>query len=293
MGIFRFDAAGQIVAFEEKPNADTPRARSAAAFRRARRLPRTATNSRSWRRWASTCSRARVMLELLEREPGHDFGRELIPRRALARTASSRTSIAATGPTSERSSRFTRPTSCWAGRRRRSASGTRRTRSTRTCAICPGSRLTDCIVRNSIVVDGCFLDRCHIDETVVGLRTPHPRQARRITRSVLLGADFYDDGDPPPGLPKLGIGRDVVARPRHRRQERAYRRRRPPRQRTRRHGRRRRRLLHPRRDYRRAERRRHRARHGGVNNSGPRAQAAQGRLSDRILKPETALSPEP
>ena len=27
---------------------------------------------------------------------------------------------------------------------------------------------------------------------------------------MLLGADFYEDGEPPPGLPALGIGRDVV-----------------------------------------------------------------------------------
>jgi glucose-1-phosphate adenylyltransferase len=27
---------------------------------------------------------------------------------------------------------------------------------------------------------------------------------------VLLGADFYEDGDPPGDLPPLGIGRDVL-----------------------------------------------------------------------------------
>ena len=27
---------------------------------------------------------------------------------------------------------------------------------------------------------------------------------------MLLGDDFYEDGDPPPGVPQLGIGRDVV-----------------------------------------------------------------------------------
>src|SRR5690606_9224259 len=35
----------------------------------------------------------------------------------------------------------------------------------------PGSRLTDCHIRNSIVDDGCFLDRCDVDESVVGIRT--------------------------------------------------------------------------------------------------------------------------
>ena len=31
-----------------------------------------------------------------------------------------------------------------------------------------------------------------------------------MRRSVLLGADFYEDGRPPDGVPGLGIGRDVV-----------------------------------------------------------------------------------
>jgi glucose-1-phosphate adenylyltransferase len=64
-------------------------------------------------------------------------------------------------------------------------------------------------VRDSIVADGCFLDRCEIDESVVGIRS-HVGAGARITRSVLLGADVYEDGDPHAGLPALGIGRDVV-----------------------------------------------------------------------------------
>ncbi len=73
----------------------------------------------------------------------------------------------------------------------------------------PGSRLTDCTVRSSIVVDGCYIDRCTIDDSIVGLRS-HIRSGTRVARSVLLGADYYEEGDPPPGLPKLGVGRDVV-----------------------------------------------------------------------------------
>ena len=32
----------------------------------------------------------------------------------------------------------------------------------------------------------------------------------RVERSVLLGADFYEDGEAPGDLPALGVGRDVV-----------------------------------------------------------------------------------
>ena len=32
----------------------------------------------------------------------------------------------------------------------------------------------------------------------------------KIAQSVLLGADFYEDGRPPDGVPALGLGRDVA-----------------------------------------------------------------------------------
>jgi glucose-1-phosphate adenylyltransferase len=73
----------------------------------------------------------------------------------------------------------------------------------------PGSRMTDCEIRDSVVCDGCFLDKCQIDETVVGIRT-HIGAGARISQSVLLGADFYEDGSAPKDSPQLGIGRDVV-----------------------------------------------------------------------------------
>jgi glucose-1-phosphate adenylyltransferase len=64
-------------------------------------------------------------------------------------------------------------------------------------------------VRDSLICDGCFLDRCNIDESIVGIRA-HIESGARVSRSVLLGADFYEDGPPLPGLPAVGVGRDVV-----------------------------------------------------------------------------------
>jgi glucose-1-phosphate adenylyltransferase len=61
----------------------------------------------------------------------------------------------------------------------------------------------------SIVSDSSFLDRCVIEDSIIGLRT-HIQSGTRITSSVLLGADFYEDDEPPKGVPELGIGRDVV-----------------------------------------------------------------------------------
>jgi glucose-1-phosphate adenylyltransferase len=76
----------------------------------------------------------------------------------------------------------------------------------------PGSRLSHCTVRDVTLAEGCFLDRCTIEESIVGIRTTVLPGAV-IRRSVLLGADFYEgeteatEGD---DRPPLGIGRDVV-----------------------------------------------------------------------------------
>jgi len=44
---------------------------------------------------------------------------------------------------------------------------------------------------------------------VVGVRAAIGAGAR-VERSVLLGADFYEHGEPPGDLPCVGIGRDAV-----------------------------------------------------------------------------------
>jgi glucose-1-phosphate adenylyltransferase len=76
----------------------------------------------------------------------------------------------------------------------------------------PGARLSDCAVRDVIIAEGCYVDRCSIEGSIVGIRT-HIQRGASIRGSVLLGADFYEaDGDAPARgtRPRLGIGRDVV-----------------------------------------------------------------------------------
>src|SRR5437667_409561 len=52
----------------------------------------------------------------------------------------------------------------------------------------PGSRISDSTMRDIIVAEGCYLDRCAIEESVVGIRTTIQPGAE-VRRSVLLGAD--------------------------------------------------------------------------------------------------------
>jgi glucose-1-phosphate adenylyltransferase len=69
----------------------------------------------------------------------------------------------------------------------------------------PPSHLRSCTVRESLVADGCFLEDCSIQQSVIGIRT-QVRRGTRITRSVILGADSYASAD----SQILGIGRNVA-----------------------------------------------------------------------------------
>jgi glucose-1-phosphate adenylyltransferase len=70
----------------------------------------------------------------------------------------------------------------------------------------PAARIHDSHLDESLVAEGAYLDTCDVNGSIVGLRTNIMKGAR-ITKSILLGADFYDES--PSELP-LGIGRDAV-----------------------------------------------------------------------------------
>jgi glucose-1-phosphate adenylyltransferase len=207
MGIFRFDRDGSIVAFEEKPK--PPRLKEIG-----RSIPPGATFAQHTDEQPFMASMGvyvftrRVLLEMLEQEAGLDFGRELIPN-ALGKykvkpylyrgywadvgTIESYYDANVMLGRPAAPFRFWDPTQPIYTHLRH----------------LPGSRLTDCHVSDSIIADGCFLDRCRINDSVVGIRA-FVQTGATISHSVLLGADSYEDGDPPGDLPPLGIGRDVV-----------------------------------------------------------------------------------
>jgi glucose-1-phosphate adenylyltransferase len=75
----------------------------------------------------------------------------------------------------------------------------------------PPARLLDSTVHNSLVAEGTYLSRCSVADSVVGIRTIVSEGAQ-IRRSVLLGADFYEQEEEMPasdGQPPLGIGAGV------------------------------------------------------------------------------------
>jgi glucose-1-phosphate adenylyltransferase len=66
----------------------------------------------------------------------------------------------------------------------------------------PAARVHGSSIDESLVAEGAYLDRCTVKQSIVGLRTSIHRGAS-ISRSVLLGADYYEEQ---PGEPPLGIG---------------------------------------------------------------------------------------
>ncbi|MGE3402985.1 MAG: glucose-1-phosphate adenylyltransferase [Vicinamibacterales bacterium] len=205
MGIFRFDRSGRIVAFEEKPK--PPRLAEIG-----RSIPEGSMFARHTDEQPFMASMGvyvftrEVLLDILEKESGVDFGRELIPGaldKYKVRPYLYRGYWADVGTIES-----FYEANVMLGRPRAPFRFWDVTRPIYThLRHLPGSRLTDCHVKDSIVSEGCFLDRCRIEESVIGIRS-HIRAGTKVTRSVLLGGDYYEDGDAQ--QPKMGIGRNVV-----------------------------------------------------------------------------------
>jgi len=206
MGIFLFDERGQIGGFEEKPSA----ARLAdihSSIPRGTPMTGGVTAEKPFVASMGIYVFSReVLLEILD-QPGIDFGKEIIPkalgnhqvnpfifRGYWADVGTIEAFYDANIQLTQRGAPFdffhprfpiyTHP------------------------RFLPGTRSYDCRIDASIVADGCHLDRCEIHDSIVGIRTRIDSGAR-ITRSVLLGADFYEEEVAATGV-GLGIGRDVV-----------------------------------------------------------------------------------
>ena len=210
MGIFRFDRSGQIVAFEEKPSRER-------LDEMGQSIPRGAIFSGHAPETPFIASMGiyvfsrEVLLDAIEQEGAADFGRQIIPA-ALGRYRVSAhlfrgywADVGTVGSFYDANIMLTQASAPFRFYDPRRPIYTHP-------RFLPGARFSDCTVRDAIVAEGCFLDRCTIEESIVGIRTSVQTGAS-IRRSVLLGADFYEADDDAParaGNPRLGIGRDVV-----------------------------------------------------------------------------------
>ena len=188
MGIFIFDGAGQITAFEEKPNA-------ARLHQMKTSVPSGVTTMRVSADKPFIASLGiymftrRALLEMLEQQ-GNDFGRQLIPA-ALGRYRVSSylfdgywADVGTVENFYDANIQLTQPDAPFSFY-------------DATCPIythqrfLPPSRLIGCDVHNGVIAEGSLLDRCDVSDSVVGIRSIISRGAR-IRQSVLLGADTYE-----------------------------------------------------------------------------------------------------
>src|SRR4051794_17285387 len=210
MGILRFDRDGQIVAFEEKPDAarlaDIGRSIPAGASFGGHMPDKPFVASLG----IYVFSRE-VLFEVLEHDDATDFGRGIIPHALNQYEVQAHlfrgywADVGTIQSFYDANVMLTQPDAPF------SFYDPRRPIYTRPRFL-PGARLADCTVRDAIIAEGCDIDRCSLEESVIGIRS-NIRAGTRITRSVLLGADFYESDDEAPARgnrPRLGIGRDVV-----------------------------------------------------------------------------------
>jgi glucose-1-phosphate adenylyltransferase len=206
MGILLYDALGHITGFEEKPNAERLGQMKSSAPRGGAVGGLTADKPFVASMGIYVFSRE-VLLETLQR-PGIDFGKEIIPaalgslnvqsylyRGHWADVGTIQAFYDANIQLTQRGAPFSffhphRP--IYTHQR-----------------FLPATRTFDCRIDTSIISEGCYLDTCEIRESVVGIRT-HLGAGAKISRSVLLGADFYEDEDSNEEGVRVGVGRDVV-----------------------------------------------------------------------------------
>jgi glucose-1-phosphate adenylyltransferase len=205
MGIFRFDALGHINGFEEKPDAARLAEMKSSAPQGA--IGGLTPDKPFVASMGIYVFSRDVLLDILKR-PGIDFGKEIIPaalaslnvdaylyRGYWADVGTIEAFYDANIQLTQRGAPFNffhphRPIYTHP-------------------RFLPATRTYDTRIDTSIIAEGCFLDTCEIRDSVVGIRTQVGAGAR-ITRSVLLGADYYQDEDAGYGAVELGIGRNVV-----------------------------------------------------------------------------------
>ena len=213
MGIFRFDRDGQIVAFEEKPNAERLAEIGQSIPRGA--VVRRPHGGEAVRRLDG---RVRVLARCAagharEQTDAKDFGREVIPS-ALDKYRVQLVPVSRLlGRRRHHRVVLRREHHADASPERRSSSTIRRGRSSRTRGSCPDRGWSTARVHDAIVAEGCYLGTLH--RRGIGHRHPHARPAK-APRSGDRCCSAPTTTMPTMRrrraaiVPRLGIGRNVV-----------------------------------------------------------------------------------
>ena len=202
MGIFRFDAAGQVSGFEEKPKPERLRELGSSAHSPAGTLSSDKPFVASMGIYVFSHD---VLYDVLARSRAVDFGREIIPQSLATHRVHPflyRGFWADVGTVRS----FYDVNLMLTGRDAPFSFFHPRRPIYTHARFLPAARVQACRIDAALIADGAYLDSCEVESSVVGIRASIYRGAR-VTRSIVLGADYYDD--PSNDLP-LGIGRNAV-----------------------------------------------------------------------------------
>ncbi len=80
----------------------------------------------------------------------------------------------------------------------------------------PGTKFTDCEVKNALISEGCIINRVYINHSVIGIRSRIESQSR-LEHTLMMGADYYQNlaelsEDRKNGEPWVGIGENTIIR---------------------------------------------------------------------------------
>jgi glucose-1-phosphate adenylyltransferase len=204
MGIFRFDTQGQVSGFEEKPHLERLGEMGSSAPRLSPVGDLTAEKPFVASMGIYVFSRD-VLYDVLASSAAVDFGREIIPaalgthrvhpflyRGFWADVGTVQSFYDVNQMLTRRGAPFNffhpkRPIYTHA-------------------RFLPAARIHGSQLDEALVAEGAYVDSADIRGSIVGIRTT-VRKGAKISRSVLLGADFYDDSPADIGL---GVGKDCV-----------------------------------------------------------------------------------
>ena len=210
MGIFTFDREGQIVGFDEKPGPER-------LSQIGQSVPIGSPSGGSTPDKPFVASMGiyvfsrEVLLDILDRHPGIDFGREIIPAALQTHRVSAYlfngywADVGTIESFYEANIMLTRDHPRFRFHDPKKPIFTRP-------RFLAASRLIECTVDHAMVAEGSYLNRCNVQSSIVGIRMMIEERST-VSRSVLLGADYYDADDerePEKRSIPLGIGRGCV-----------------------------------------------------------------------------------
>lgn len=71
----------------------------------------------------------------------------------------------------------------------------------------PPSKINCCDLNHCLLSEGCIISGHRILHAIIGIRAL-VGEGSVIEHSVVMGADYYEEGSPPSGLPPIGVGKD-------------------------------------------------------------------------------------